>query len=89
MPIRAEGPHVKVYDHGASALYLPLSAHDDVQEALLADRTFWIGRDLWGQEITLRLDTVACMQAITEDAIAIHEQEDAELKQRALIEGDG
>lgn len=88
MPLRMEGPHVKVYDHTASALYLPMAAHDDVQEALLADRTWWIGRDLWGQEITLRLETVACVQAVTAEAITIHEHEDAELKQRALIEGD-
>ena len=84
MRLRLEAPHFKAHDRDGSSWALDLIGLTRFRDAWSSGAAFWYGDNVWGEETVIKLATVVGLTILTEESLALREEEDEELKRREL-----
>ena len=89
MKLVTETPHMIAVCKDSSLWRLPADAVQDFLAHWTGGKTFWFGVDAWGQSVIIKLADITGVAVQTEASLARQVAEEAEERQRALIDGDG
>lgn len=87
MTLRREQPHFCAICKDSSSWLLKPESWDDFAAHWMAGKAFWSGHDIWDQPVVIKLGDVTGMVGKTAEALELCAHEDAEAKQRDLIDG--
>lgn len=89
MILRLEAPHLRLSDkQGAFLAAFPLEDTAAFLAAWTGREAFYSGVDVWGGRVHLLLALVGCVSEHTAEVIELLDAEEAERKQRRLMDSD-
>lgn len=84
MRLRLESPHFKAHDRDGSSWALDLVGLSRFRDAWSSGLAFWHGDNVWGEETIIKLATVVGITILTEEGLALRDEEREEEKRREI-----
>lgn len=85
-PLRSDQPRIAATCKDGSSWLLPLSEYDSIRAAFVNSQTYWEGLNIWGESVTIKMFDITGLTELTAESLALRDAENAEEKQRALLE---